>query len=71
LIRPYLCRPLLKKEQVLRKKSLKNFKLFSPKEKKYLGGNIKALTFAIPIKKGGKSKAKRSLKVWKQQQIII
>ena len=32
-----------------------------------LGGKIKALTFALPIKKRVQSKAKRSLKVWKQQ----
>ncbi len=36
-----------------------------------MGEKIKALTFALPIKKGVKSKAKRSLKVWKQQQIIF
>jgi len=44
----------LKKEQVLRRKSLKFNKLFSQKIKKDLGENIKALTFALPIKKGDK-----------------
>jgi len=31
---------------------------------------ITALTFALPIQKGAKSKVKRSLKVWKQQHKI-
>jgi len=32
-----------------------------------LGDIIKALTFALPFKKWVAKKAKRSLKVWKQQ----
>ena len=60
-----------KKSQFLQKNLLKFFKIFSKIKKINLGDKIKALTFALLIKKRGKNKAKRSLKVWKQQQIII
>ena len=36
--------------------------------KKNLGDTIKARSFALPIKKRVAKTAKRSLKVWKQQQ---
>jgi hypothetical protein len=35
------------------------------------GINKKASTFALPIKKGSNKKAKRSLKVWKQQHVLF
>jgi len=58
---------------------LKNGALFKGKEAEKkakktqlnLGDKIKTPTFALPMKKGTKSKVKSSLKVWKQQQITI
>jgi len=48
---------------------------FTPKAEKksakYFGSNMQALTFALPLKKGWQTTAKRSLKVRKQQHVPI
>jgi hypothetical protein len=56
----------LKKGSFQRKRSEKK----TQKKQINFGDKIKTTTFALPIKKGAKSKVKSSLKVWKQQQII-